>query len=258
MKLRDEFFHLGILGILGIGTLLGVGPGFGEEPKAIKICGNTDSRPFFFSDEHGDWRGVEYDLLKSFADSEGMALTVLNHFPFSAPRFPAEKCDVAAWTMTHTLEREKIVDFSPGYFPVRVMAVEPKSSLTTHSRQLKGKKVATVDSGTFRRAAENIGEVEIIEVDTYRDMFDAVSQGRADFLAMDSAGIISLLEEYPDLHITVPLSERQNFAFAMAKDSIWTEPLTQFMDEARKSGKMAEILERYFTPDVVTAVLDQD
>ena len=225
-----------------------------QEKKELIVCALMDNHPFYFSDD-GELKGVEHDILAAFAQHKGMGLRTV----------PSEKamtdvaagtCDIAASTVTRTPDRERDADFSLSYFPVRIVAVEKRSSVTTRPEALRGKTIATLTGSTYLKAAETLGEIEVLFVDSTEEMFQAVASGKADFLACDSAVVLSRLQEYPDLHITVPLSERSELAFVTAKGSSLVGELSDFMAEARRNGTMAGILTRYFDAETVEMILD--
>ena len=225
-----------------------------EQARILRICAWDGNPPFFFRDEDGTYRGLEHDILAAFAGEEKRELKI-RQATRSIKAF-RESCDVGASTVTRTKEREQRYDFSPGYFPVRVVAVQRKSSLTTKLEELEGLVGATLVPSTYEQAVQSIPDVQPLVVEDIDAMFEAVRSGKADFLAFDSATVLSLLEKYPDLHITVPLSERGELGFLLPKGSALTGPLSRFVESAWKDGRMAEILGRYFDGETVQLILD--
>ncbi len=221
---------------------------------SLRICAWDSNPPFFFRDEEGTYRGLEHDLLAAFATEQELEMKV-RQSTRSIETF-REKCDVGASTVTRTKDREQRYDFSSGYFPVRVVAVQRKSSLTTKLEELEGLVGATLVPSTYDQAVRSIPGVQPLVVEDIESMFEAVRSGKADFLAYDSATVLPLLEKYPDLRITVPLSERGELGFLLMKGSSLTEPLSRFVDSAWEDGRMAEILGRYFDGETVQLILD--
>ena len=242
--------------IVVIAWCLGAGAWAAEGRDAeaeLRVCGAMSNPPFFYTDD-GTPKGVEHDILAAFAQHKGIAMRLVEASRGDGALKEA-RCDVVASTITRTPDREKRMDFSAGYFPVRIVVVEKRSSITTRPDALRGKTMATMRDSTYLRAVEPIGDIQIHLVERIEDMFQAVSNGEADFLACDSAIVLTKLGDYPDLHITVPLSERAELAFVLRTDSALTRELSDFITDARQSGVMAEILTRYFDAETVDMIL---
>lgn len=228
-----------------------------NRPEELRVCFRP--QPPFWQEADGGWTGLEYEILAEFATAQGLELnfsdpgTMLDVFNAVI----AERCDLAAATITLTEERRQRMDFAPWFFPVRVVVVEKKESLTTRPEMLRGKTAATIPGSTYIPLIDGIGEVEKLWVEDGRDMFTALSEGRADFLASDSTIVLDRLMEFPDLRVTIPLSERQQLAFALPKGSPWTEPLRRFVETYRDDGRLKRLLSKYFDAEGVEMILSQ-
>ena len=230
-----------------------------EGSQEITVCVRPVGR-FFIEAQDGSWFGFEHDILAAFASSQKARLRMI-HVPDFRSIFEyldRGQCDIAAARITYTPEREQIVDFSTPYFPVRVVAVEKAGTATARPSAFQGRTAASIRGSTYPAAIASVGEdVAILWVDTTQEMFEAVEQGRADFLACDSAVVLSLLGDYPSLQISVPLSEKAELAFALSKDSLWTEPLTKHMNRWSAEGKTRELLVRYFGEETTRLILSE-
>lgn len=249
-----------LLLLAGFGPSTAASPGDDEAagPKSLDICVRPNA-PFFVFEDSGSYSGLEYDLLIALAESQGLEarFRVPPSFVAMMDEIEAGTCAIAAGTITVTAARRARMDFSPSYFPVRIVAVEPKASLSTKPEHLRGKRAATIAGSTYLKAIEDIGEVEKTWVESSRQMFAALERGEVDFLACDSAIVLSLIESYPQLRVTVPLSERDELAFAMPKGSPWGEPFRVLMDRLRQDGTYRKILSRYFDAEGVSLILDE-
>ncbi len=232
--------------------------GVTAELPELKVCFRRDP-PFFYQvDGDGDWAGFELDLLAAFAESQKVQMRYLDpgSFPKVLEFLEQGKCDVGASRITYTEERKKRLDFSPGYFPVRILAVEKEGAKTIRPEQLRGKTVVTIPGTTYVKAIDSIGvELEKVWVKTSREMFQAVLDGRADFMACDSAVVLALMNDYPGLRVTVPLSDREHFAFALTKGSKWTKPLSRFLRSFRKDDRLRALLIEYFGEEGADLIL---
>ena len=223
----------------------------------LSICYYPTENFFFY--ESGVWTGLEYDILSRFANEQGLELSF--HAPGNlAALFGAlhrGECELVAATVTRTEDRQQVMDFSPAYFPVRILVLEKKGSLTTRPEHLRGKVAAVHRESSYAEALDRIDGVKKLWVEDVAPAFRAVSDGDADFLACDSAFVLQELSSYPNLQITIAISERQYFAFAMAKGSVWTEPLAKLMDSMRAQGEIRELLLKYYDEEGVDMILDE-
>ncbi len=262
-----RFYVLTILAAIGLAGAVaakvafvgGEGPSAAmAEPVEVRVCIREDPPFFYPTGPEGSWAGFEYDLVTAFAEAKGLRLRFVDPGSFSAVFDYLERgdCDLAVSRITRTVEREKRFDFSPGYFPVRVLAVEKEGAATIRTEQLRGKRAVTIPGSTYVGAIDSIGgQMEKVWVETSREMFRAVLDGRADFMACDSAVVLALMEDYPGLQVTVPLSERNYFAIALAKNSKWTEPLTRYMEQFRDDGKLRRLLAGHFGEESADMIL---
>lgn len=226
-----------------------------EAPQALTICYYPTE---FFFEQNGDrFTGLEYDILNRFAETYGYKtqFRTPGHLIELFAALQDGRCDIVAATVTWTEERAKIMDFSPAYFPVRILAVEPQDSLTSRPEQLRGKTAAVHRGSSYIEALDAIGDVKKLWTDDVEPSFAAVSQGEADFMACDSAFVLELIGDYPNLRITIPLSDRQYFAFALSKDSPLTAPLGKLMHRLYADGEIRRFLARYYDPDGVDLIL---
>lgn len=238
-----------------LGTLASAASADPPPAQPLTIC-YYPTELFFFPQGKG-WTGLEHDILERFAEQQGRSLRYLApgnlENLFDALR--QSDCEIVAATVTRTAERLEAMDFSAPYFPVRIMAVEPRDSLTSRVEQLRGKVAAVHHGSSYIEALDHIGDVEKLWVDDVTPSFHAVSRGEADFLACDSAFVLAEIRAFPDLRITVPLSERQYFAFALSKGSELTAPLSRLIHSMLQDGTLRELLSRYYDPEGVDLIL---
>ena len=245
--------------IVGLAVFLVGVSAFGADTApetGLEICIRPNA-PFFVIDESGQRSGLEYDLLAGYAaaNSLGAVFRKPDSFKVMLQEVEDGTCEIASGTITVTEPRRRVMDFSSTYFPVRIVAVEPRSSRTTRTEQLRGKRGATIAGSTYLQAIEKIGEVEKVWVESSVQMFRAVDSGEADFLTCDSAIVLSLIDQYPNLKVTVPLSERDELAFAFRKGSAHYQPFQTFMKGLKDSGEYRRILLRYFDAEGVEMIL---
>ncbi len=217
------------------------------ERDAIRAC----SRPgagFFSRDAAGAPSGLEYDILKSFADTMKVDLVIDDAPSFDELLARAEggRCHIAAAGITVTEERKKRFAFSTPYFPNRVLIVQKAPAAFLKADDLKGQRVAVV-GGTFQaRLVANLPGVNLVSVNNDDALFEAVSKGQADALACDSAVVLHHLSRHPEFTTAFPLGERSFFAFAMPLKSNLLGPLNEHLKNLARTGDFTRMLAKHF------------
>jgi glutamine transport system permease protein len=250
MKALDSspqiFFVTFITATLGIG-MLAPAAAAAAEAEAIRAC----SRPgagFFSRDAAGTPAGLEYDILKSFADAMKVDLVIDDAPSFDELLTRAEsgRCHVAAAGITVTEERKKRFAFSAPYFPNRVLIVQKAPAALVKADDLKGQRVAVV-GGTYQaRLVAALQGVTVVSVNNDDALFDAVSKGQADALACDSAVVLHHLGRHPEFSTAFPLGDRSFFAFALPLKSNLVGPLNEHLKTLARSGDFTKMLAKHF------------
>lgn len=217
------------------------------ERAAIRAC-SRPSAGFFTRDAAGQASGLEYDILRSFADALKVDLFVDDAPSFDELLNRAEggRCHIAAAGITITEERKKRFAFSAPYFPNRVLIVQKAPTAFVKAEDLKGQRVAVV-GGTFQaRLVAGIPGVTVVSVSNDDALFDAVSKGEANALACDSATVLHHLGRRPEFSTAFPLGERSFFAFALPRGSNLLGPLDEHLKTLIRTGDFARMLAKHF------------
>jgi polar amino acid transport system substrate-binding protein len=201
--------------------------------------------PFFFLDDRGELAGLEYAILSSFAEARSLSLEVVwaEDFDEVIQVMLSGEANIAASTLTITAERLKIMDFSGPYFPVQLVLIRQRGTVDD---DLAGKKIVTIAGTTYEQYAQGLSDVEIIYLETEKEMFDAVASGRADALATDSSDFLLLGPSYPGLQIVKELSKKEFYGFALPLGDPLTGPLTTHIEELISGGAYWSFLEQAF------------
>lgn len=232
--------------------LLSIGP---SPAPTLSVCAR--SNPPFFQQQDGRPSGLEYDILSSFADAEGLTLEVVwpSTFAESFTWLEEGKCDTVASIITRTAERDARMDFSASYFPVRTVLVTPGERPLRSLASLSGKTIATIEHTTYEERLRSVADIHFLFVEREREMFEAVEEGKADALACDSAIVLPYLAEFPSLEITIALSEREYFAFPFRRGSPLRQRLDRHLERLKGSGRYRALLEEYFGRDAAADIL---
>ena len=217
------------------------------ERETVRAC----TRPgagFFSRDGAGAPSGLEYDILKSFADALKADLVIDDAPSFDELLARAEggRCHVAAAGIAVTKERKKRFAFSTPYFPNRVVIVQKSPAAFLKAEDLKGQRVAVVGGTLQARLVAALPGVKVVSVNDDDALFDRVSKGEADALACDSAVVLHHLGRHPEFSTAFPLGERSFFAFALPRTSNLLGPLNGHLKTLARTGDFPRMLAKHF------------
>lgn len=212
--------------------------------------------PFFYLDEEGNPAGLEYEILRSFAESSSLKIDVqwTEVFAELLSKIEHGEGDVAAGTITITREREQRVDFTRPHFPAMVVLVEKKAAIATTIDGLRGERVAILGGTTYETILRSRPDIHLIYTSTDEEAFQKVDSGEADALATDSAVYLWLMEKYPRLHISFALSEREFYGFALRKGNPLKERLDAHLERMIADGSYRALLRATFGSQALSII----
>lgn len=214
-----------------------------------------ETTPFFYI-ENDQTAGLEYEILRYFAEAQEKELEVIwvDQFGEFLPMVERGEGDIAAATLTITPERLERVDFSESYFPVRVMLVERAGPTAKDLESLSGSSIATIKGSVYEKLLSAVPGVKFVYAGDQHELFEWVASGKARALATDSPIAFRFLEEFDSLQLSLPLTEEQHFGFAIAKGSPLEKALNEHIAQLKGSGIYFRLLERYLGPKAVEIV----
>jgi len=204
MTPAKRFVRRLILGLLPL-ALLPVAAAHADQLDSVRkkgelVCGvlGTDEPNSFVDPKTRTIIGYEVDLCQAIAKTIGVKLTI-KQLAVAAriPELQQGRVDLLAAALTHTREREAVIDFSLTTFVTGQRVMVRRDSGITQIAQLAGKKVVTVRGGTqepnMRRA---VPTVEVVTFETAPQALVALQQRKAVGFVNDE---VSLLDAYGKL-----------------------------------------------------------
>ena len=165
------------------------------------------SNTTYYEDQHG-FTGMEYELAKGFADSQGVELRILESDDLSYIRYAIRKgtADIVAAGLIATPERSKSLRFSTAYQNVDVLLVRRLTSpRITDLSQLNQQTIA-VSAGSSHaelllKAQLESPELEFQEVEnaTPEQLLALVEDGQVDYTLINSNSYTLQRALWPDL-----------------------------------------------------------
>jgi len=240
---------LSVLSASGLGAS---GPAAPSSPLRVLAFREV---PFFY-DHEGAVKGFEYEILALYARVAGRRIEVVwvERFEDVLPMLAKGLGDVVAARVTITTERRALFGFSAPYFTVRIVLVEPLGKTTTRLDELRGATLATTRGTTYEELLSEIPDVKLVYGDQDTDLLRLVATGKARATAVDSMSVLGLLPKFPQLKISLPLSEPQAYGFAVRKGSQLEGELSRHVELLRTSAMYFRLIEKYFGKDAATMV----
>lgn len=216
-----------------------------ERKKLIMLC-HPDPLGFVNEASPGKFEGLDVEIMKTLANSLGVALEVkpLENFKDLIPALLANQGDVVASSVTITEERKKIVDFSDSYFPVVMIIVVKKDSKISDIGDLSGKRCSVTPGTIMEDQMKTIRNVKLIDAADSAAQYKALSKGEADFAPFDSSSVIGSIDKYPNLKIAFHLPERYDYGFAVAPGNDLKDAINAHLKKMQDSGTWYTMVRR--------------
>lgn len=218
--------------------------------------------------------GIEYDMAKAFADRLGVNLSLVTPPRFSEilPMLARNQADLAAAGLTVTDLREKQVRFAPPYQEIRQQLVHHMSTpAPANIKGLIGRQLQVVAGTSY---SEHLNQLRLlypkltwttVEDADAEELMHQIQQGLLEFTIADSNIVAVNRQFYPELQVAFDVKEPEKlaWAFPLSDDDSLFDEATKFFKELRKSGKLSQLLERYygaasrFNPINISAYLEK-
>jgi polar amino acid transport system substrate-binding protein len=163
--------------------------------RGVLVVGvlGTDEPQSFVDLKTREFVGYEVDLARAVAARLGVAVE-FKQLSVAAriPELQQGRVDLLAASLTHTVERERQIDFSVTTFVTGQKVMVKVSSGVTDIHQLAGKRVLTVKGGTqepnIRRAVPG---VEVVNFENTQQALLALQQGKGVGYVNDEASLVN-------------------------------------------------------------------
>ena len=244
---------LGLAG--GTAALLGLAACGGNKAdgKSYIVATDTTFAPFEFTDENGDFVGIDLDLLAAISADQGFTYE-LNPLGFDAAvaALESNQADAVIAGMSITPKREEDYDFSDPYYDSYVCAAVAEDSDVQDLEGLRGATVACKNGTQSLAWAESIAEEYELSITYFADsdmMYQDVLTGNS----------VACFEDYPvmtygvsqgnGMRIVAEESEEFSTPYAFAvmkgKNAELVEMFNAGLANIKESGEYDEILAKY-------------
>ncbi len=153
------------------------------EGATYRIVTDTTFAPFEFTDDKGEFVGIDVDLLDAIAKDQGFEYQLDSiGFDSALTAVDSGQADGFIAGASITAERQEKFDFSDKYYDSTVCAAVKADSTAASLDDIKGSKVAVKTGTMSAKWAESIADQYGLELTYYDDsamMYDAVNSGNA-------------------------------------------------------------------------------
>lgn len=220
--------------------------------KTYVVGTSADFPPFEYIKD-GQIVGFDIDLIKAIAESQRIEVEFQDiSFDSLIPGLNAGTIDIVASGMTITEERAKVVDFTEPYYSAN-QAVLVKEGGGKTVTVLFGDHKLAVQTGTTGDlwVEENLEKTGILKgkvtrFDTFVLAIQDLLNGNVDGVVLDTPVALRYAAENPVVMVAEIITGEE-YGFAVAKgNKELLEKLNKGLEEVKTSGKMDELLKKYF------------
>lgn len=201
--------------------------------------------------------GLEYDLVKAFANHLGVSLKISteDNLKTMLSKVQDNEVDFAAAGLTITAERQKTLRFSESYQSITQQIVYNRRFPRPKNMEMvvEGMMEVMADSSHVEKLEELKKDYPGLSWDENEtagsaELLNLVAEGLIDFTIADSNEILLTRRFHSSLRTAFDISKPQQLAWAFAKDgdnSLYLEA-NKFLKEYKKSGQLAKLLKRHY------------
>jgi membrane-bound lytic murein transglycosylase F len=226
-----------------------------ESHELVVLTRNSPTT--YYEDAHGNYAGLEYDLVNLFAQELGVNVrfVVATEFSKIIPTLTKKQAHLVAAGLTITPEREKIIRFGPAYQTVQQQIVYNSLTLKPDDiGDLVGKRIEVIAGSSYverlKQAKKIFPKLEWHEVSTMEieELLEKVANGEADYSIADSHFVAMTQNFFPDLGIAFNLGKPEQLAWAFPKggDPDLPAKAQKFFDRIQNDGTLRRLLDRYY------------
>jgi membrane-bound lytic murein transglycosylase F len=216
----------------------------------------TQNSPATFYWGREDPRGIEYELVRGFAERIGVDLRiyVADQFGQLLPDVATGKAHVGAAGLTVTAARSELVSFSPGYQDVQQQIIYRRGSRKPRSiGDLVGGRLHVLAGTSHVSILEHArGEVPALawredpDVNP-EELLRRVAEGEIDYTIVDSTAYQLLRHYYPEARAAFPIGPTNTLAWALPKGAAdLREQVAAYFAELEATGELTRLLNRYY------------
>lgn len=236
----------------------------------------AENSPVSYFIYRGRNMGFEYELLHEFAKDMNIRLQIRMVNNLDEMYHLLENCegDIIACHLTKTKEREQFIDYSTSYLQTHEVLVQriPHDTdtvnvLVNHIEELRNKTVHVWKNSSFYAHLSELNEnldLNLTIVPTEGDLITEelirmVAEGEIDYTVVDESVAQIDLNYYRNIDISLYLSDPQEIAFGLRKNSgTFLDTLNFWINDKKNRSTIGEVKRKYFKRKNITRKGNQE
>ncbi len=218
----------------------------------LTTCTPLPYKPFQFT-QGGETVGFDVELVDLIAEDLGVQQEIFDtsfEGIESGESLNIGQCDLAAAAMTITEERERVLDFSDGYFDADQALLVQKESGVDGLDKLEGKTLGVQLATTGEDYAEENKDENGYTIRQFEDLallLTAVKTGQVDAAINDNSVLFDFAKENTDTEVTVefPTGEQYGIAVKTGNGALLAK-INEVVQKAKDDGSYEEIYQKWF------------
>lgn len=218
----------------------------------LTTCTHLPYKPFQYT-QNGKIVGFDVDLIDLVAKDLGVKQTIVDT-PFegieTGEAFKTGKCDLAAAAITITDKRDRVMDFSDGYFDANQALLVKKGSGVKALKDLKGKVLGVQQGTTGEEYAKEHQKEFGYKVKQFEDLAllqTAVKTTQIDAGINDNSVLYDFVNSNDDVEVTTEFETGEEYGFPVATgNGALQGKINDVLAQARKDGSYDKIYEKWF------------
>ena len=217
----------------------------------LTVCTSLPYKPFEFK-QGNEIVGFDMSLVDEIAKANDLERAVeITGFEGiqSGQALNSGLCDMAAAGMTITPERQKVVDFSDGYFDATQALLTKDKSLDS-LEALDGKTLGVMSGTTGELYAEE-NAPKGVTLKSFEDLglqTTALQTDQVDAIIQDNGPLLDFAKDNPDTMVTTEFDTGEEYGFAVQKggnDELLSS-INEVLAGAREDGTYDKIYKEWF------------
>ena len=211
-----------------------------------------DTPPFGFLDDKNEPAGFDIDIVRKIAERLKVSVELVKvTSPTRIPLLVSGNVDLVAASMTHTRERDKVIDFSITYYTGGQSLLVAQASSVTGVKDLGGKQVAVQQGTTLEKnIAATAPTAKVVAFRDYNAAWLALVQGRVDALTGSLNVLQGFMKEDPKYKIVGELFSVEPFGIGVRQgDSELRDEINIVIQDLWTSGEYAALYRKWFNAE---------
>jgi ABC-type amino acid transport substrate-binding protein len=231
----------------------------GGVPSQITV-GSEIPYPPFEQGRNGNYTGYDIDLVNEIAKRIDTKVTFQDTAFTTIFRDLAQgKFDMVASASTIKPEREKVVDFSQGYYETDQSLTVKQGSDIKSVKDLPGKTVGAQKGTTGADTAEGTDASSVRTYQTIDDAFNALEAGQVDAVINDFSSSADAVKAKPGIEIVQKIVTKEVYGLAFQKgDTDLEDAVNGALTDMKDDGTYTKIYEKWFKEKPPASLLKSD